>query len=149
MPDESSTPPDVGVLSNGLLRTFQREMFAELARGGHDRLRPKHGAVLAHLDPEGTRAVDLAARSGAHKQVVTTLVDELEQLGYVTRVQDPSDRRAKLVVPTDLGRDQMVQAASIRDRIEQRYAREVGREAFEQFKETFASVLAAARRREP
>ncbi len=32
------------------------------------------------------------------------LVDELQQLGYVVRRPDPSDRLAKLIVLTDTGR---------------------------------------------
>jgi DNA-binding MarR family transcriptional regulator len=51
--------------------------------------------------------VDVARESGQHKQVVGTLVDELERLGYVRREPDPNDRPAKLIVPTELGLRQM------------------------------------------
>jgi DNA-binding MarR family transcriptional regulator len=40
---------------------------------------------------------DLAARMGISKQAVGQLVDELEQMGAVERVADPSDGRAKLI----------------------------------------------------
>ncbi|GAA0210794.1 hypothetical protein GCM10009527_003470 [Actinomadura nitritigenes] len=72
----------------------------EEAGQGHPDLRPQHGVVLAYLDPEGSRATELARRSGQHKQVVGNVLDELEDLGCVERRPDPSDRRAKLVVPT-------------------------------------------------
>lgn len=37
---------------------------------------------------------------GAQKQTIAAIVDELETLGYIRRVGDPTDRPAKLIVPT-------------------------------------------------
>src|SRR5690606_41332070 len=91
--------PDLGVLAARLLFAFQGELFDALAEQGHSELRPRHGAGLAHLDPEGTRATDIARRSRRHKQDIRKLIDELEALGYVERRPDPDDRRAKLIVP--------------------------------------------------
>jgi DNA-binding MarR family transcriptional regulator len=132
--------PDVGVLAAHLLAGFQRELFTRLADAGHDRLRPRHGAVMAYLDRDGTRASELSERSGAHKQVIGTLVDELETLGYVARRPDPADRRAKLVVPTELGLDEMVKARSIVMEIERAFAERVGEERFAAFKTVFAEL---------
>ncbi|MFD5828510.1 MarR family winged helix-turn-helix transcriptional regulator [Lentzea sp. NPDC060358] len=131
---------DVGVLSAHLLSVFQKELFTRLAAAGHEQLRPRHGAVLAHLGPDGSRASELSERSGQHKQVIGTLIDELEHLGYVTRQPDPADRRAKLVVPTAAGRDQMVQARRIVADIEDGFARRVGPERFAEFKAVFAEI---------
>ena len=39
------------------------------------------------------------------KQAMAELVAYLEAQGYVVRVPDPADRRAKLVLPTDRGTD--------------------------------------------
>jgi DNA-binding MarR family transcriptional regulator len=131
---------DVGVLSAHLLSSFQKELFTRLAEAGHEQLRPRHGAVMAYIATGGTRASELSERSGQHKQVIGTLIDELERLGYVTRQPDPADRRAKLVVPTELGRDQMVQAARIIAEIESGLAHRVGPERFAAFKEVFAEI---------
>jgi DNA-binding MarR family transcriptional regulator len=140
-PAAGADATDVGILAAHLLYAFQKEMFTELSARGHARLRPRHGAVLAYIDPDGTRASDLSARSGQHKQVIGTLVDELEDLGFVTRRPDPSDRRAKLVVPTKLGRDQLVQAERIRLAIERQYAEQVGADRFAAFKKVFAELV--------
>lgn len=143
--EKARTRPDVGVLSGRLLFAFQGSLFEQLAEQGHAQLRPRHGIVMAYIDAGGTRASDLAIRSGQHKQVVGTTIDELESLGYVTRQPDPSDRRAKLVVPTDLGRDQMVRARRITKRLEQGYRRAVGAARFDEFAEVFEEVVRAAR----
>lgn len=134
------TDPDLGVLTSRLLFAVQEELFDTLACQGFPDLRPLHGAVLAYLDPEGTRATDIARRSGQHKQVVGKVLDELEALGYVTRRPDPDDRRAKLIVPTERGLDQMDRADAIITAIEQRHAERVGCDAFGAFKRLFGRI---------
>jgi DNA-binding MarR family transcriptional regulator len=132
--------PDLGVLSSRTLFSLQRELFAALAEQGHPGLRPRHGAVLAYLDEEGSRATDLAAQSGQHKQVIGTLVDELVELGYVERRPDPADRRAKLIVPTEKGRDHLVKSDAILASMEAAHARAVGEQAYADFKRVFKLV---------
>jgi DNA-binding MarR family transcriptional regulator len=138
--ERKRTDPDLGVLTSRLLFAIQEELFGTLARQGHPDLRPQQGAVLAYLDPEGSRATDLARQSGQHKQVVGKLIDELEALGYVERRPDPSDRRAKLVVPTARGLDQMNRSDAILVAIERRHAEAVGQDAFTEFKRIFQQI---------
>ncbi|KAB8196842.1 MarR family transcriptional regulator [Nonomuraea phyllanthi] len=132
--------PDLGILSSRTLFGLQRELFGRLAEQGHPGLRPRHGAVLAYLDEEGSRATDLAAQSGQHKQVIGTLVDELVELGYVERQPDPADRRAKLIVPTEKGRDHMAKSDAILAAMEAEHARAVGEQAYAEFKRVFRLV---------
>ncbi|WP_214408722.1 MarR family winged helix-turn-helix transcriptional regulator [Sphaerisporangium fuscum] len=138
--EHKRSDPDLGVLTSRLLFAVQEELFDTLARQGHPGLRPQHGAVLAYLDAEGSRATDLARASGQHKQVVGKLLDELEALGYVERRPDPADRRAKLVVPTELGLDQMTRSDAILQAIERRHAQTVGEDAFAEFKRLFREI---------
>jgi DNA-binding MarR family transcriptional regulator len=69
--------------------------------------RPAHSGVFAHIDLAGTRLTELAARANMTPQAMGELVDDLERLGYVARQPDPTDRRAKLIVLTNRGRDCM------------------------------------------
>ncbi|MFE3068485.1 MarR family winged helix-turn-helix transcriptional regulator [Streptomyces sp. NPDC059247] len=135
--------PDLGVLSARILFSVQRELFATLAERGFDDILPRSGAVLAHLRPEGIRASELARLSGQHKQVVGTLVDDLERLGYVERAPDPADRRAKLVRPTERGLLQMETATAIMRAIEERHAKTLGEEAYSAFKDALGQVARA------
>ena len=59
--------PDLGMSASQLMRALQDELFRRLAEQGHPDVRPRHGTVLAFLDPAGARAPELAARSGQHK----------------------------------------------------------------------------------
>src|SRR4051794_23033385 len=135
-PDE----PDLGVLSSLLLFAFQDELFTKLAERGFNDVRPRHGAVLAYLAPRGIRATHLAMRSGQHKQIIGTLVDELEALGYLERRPDPTDRRAKLVCPTEPGGAQLAAAREIIPRPGSRRAERLGDAKYRQFKSLFAYI---------
>lgn len=66
--------------------------------------KPKHSAVFAQIDPDGSRLTELAQRANITPQAMGELVDELEELGYLTRQPDPTDGRAKLIVLSDEGR---------------------------------------------
>jgi DNA-binding MarR family transcriptional regulator len=115
--------PDLGVLASRVLFSLQKELFRTLAEQGHPDLRPRHGAVLAYLDEEGSRATDLSLQSGQHKQVIGTLVDELVALGYVERRLD------------EMARSDAIVAA-----IEERHAQAVGSTAYDAFKVVFTQV---------
>jgi DNA-binding MarR family transcriptional regulator len=145
--ERNRTDPDLGILAARLLFAVQGELFAGLAAEGFDDVRPRHGAVMAYLDADGVRATELAGLSGRHKQVIGTLVDELEALGYVERRPDPADRRAKLVCPTDRGLAYQRTADKIMAAIQRRHARRLGREAYAQFKAAFMDVTEHQRAR--
>ncbi len=130
----------MAVLAARLSDSIERELFDELARRGHADLHPRHAAVLAYLDEDGVRASELARLSGRHKQVVGRLVDELEDLGYVERRPDPADRRAKLIVPTRRGLDQLVLADEIVAGIEGRHAELAGRRTYGEFREVMRRI---------
>lgn len=119
--------PNVGTLLLLAYRRFNRDLFSALAGAGHPDLKPKHGAVLANLDAGGSRSTELAARAGMTKPAMGELVDELESLGYVRRIADPRDRRAKLVAPTSRGAAAIVLAAQVLASIEARLQRRLGK----------------------
>ncbi|MGW4640991.1 MarR family winged helix-turn-helix transcriptional regulator [Sphaerisporangium sp. NPDC004334] len=139
--ERKKTDPDLGIMAGQMLFAVQREMFETLVREGHPHLRPRHGAVLAYLDEEGSRATDLSQQSGQHKQVIGTLVDELVELGYVRREPDPQDRRAKLIVPTPLGLDEMERSDAIAADIERRHAEAIGEDVYAVFKQAFRQIV--------
>jgi DNA-binding MarR family transcriptional regulator len=60
------------------------------------------------------------------KQAMAELVQHLETHGYVVRVPDPSDRRAKLVQPTKRGREVFAIAQELIPEIEARIRRVIG-----------------------
>ena len=134
--------PDLWVLATRLLASLQDELFERLVRSGHGDLQPRHGAVLAYLDEDGVRATEVARLSGAHKQIVGRVVDELESLGYVERRPDPADRRAKLIFPTERGLAAIRLADEAVAEIEARHANEIGARTYSQFRDVLRAVVA-------
>jgi DNA-binding MarR family transcriptional regulator len=137
--------PDLSVLASQLLLSLQEELFTRLAEEGYDDLHPRHGAVLAYLDEDGIRSTELARLSGRHKQIVGRLVDELEELGYVERRPDPADRRAKLIVPTPKGLEQLRRGDQIVAEIEARHAEATGARNYAEFRDVLRGVVARSR----
>jgi DNA-binding MarR family transcriptional regulator len=131
----------LGILAARLLFAVQDELYARLEEAGYGDLTRLHGAVIGHLDQQGTRATELARRSGRHKQVIGRIVDELEALGYVERRPEERDRRAKLVVPSERGREVMRLSDRIIGEIERRQAEALGKAAYDEFKRTLAAVV--------
>jgi DNA-binding MarR family transcriptional regulator len=91
-----------------LLRSTSQRMVDELIHrlhaAGYADHTAAHHPVFENIDPEGTRLTVLAARSGLTHQAMGELIDVLERRGYVERVPDPSDGRARLIRLTKKGR---------------------------------------------
>jgi DNA-binding MarR family transcriptional regulator len=133
--------PDLGLLTAWLLDPIRNELFARLAERGHGQIRPCHRALLGYLDDAGTRPTELARLLGQPKQYVGRLVDELETLGYVRRRPDPRDRRSKLIVPTERGRDEQQQADLILAEIEDRHAAQIGADRYADFRRLLRALV--------
>lgn len=78
-------------------RLLNEQALARVRARTQQEIRPAHTAVFPHIDLQGTRLTVIADRMGLSKQAVGQLVGELEAMGAVERVPDPSDGRAKLV----------------------------------------------------
>jgi DNA-binding MarR family transcriptional regulator len=116
------------------------ELFTRLTELGFGELRPAHGCVFANIDDGGARLTELAERSGFTKQSVGEAVADLERLGFVERVRDPADGRAKIIQLTAHGREALTASDEIFSDIEGRFAEEIGRERYAQFRRTLLDL---------
>ena len=88
--------------------------------------KPKHSAVFAQISLEGSRLTTLARRANMSPQAMGELVDELVELGYVVRRRDPADGRAKLIVPTERGREAIEAGRATIEGLEERVTEILG-----------------------
>jgi DNA-binding MarR family transcriptional regulator len=108
-------------------RVLASELDADLADRGYPDLRPGHAALFLTIDRRyGSRLTDLAEQVRLTKQAMMSLVDEAEGRGYVRRVPDPADSRAKLVKLTARGRSAAAECRRAIQALEQRTRRELG-----------------------
>jgi DNA-binding MarR family transcriptional regulator len=96
-------PENLAILLREPFRAMNEQAIERLAERGHPEVRYAHGNVFQYLDDAGTRVSVLASRAGMTKQSMAQLVAHLETHGYVERVPDPGDGRAKLVRATARG----------------------------------------------
>lgn len=116
----------IGILFQQLARDFERRARSTLRARGHTGLQPSHQVIFASLGPEGARLTDLAARAAMTKQAMGQLVDDLEAQGYLERVPDPADGRAKIVRLTRRGQAFLEDAAEVVAAIWREYAALLG-----------------------
>ena len=120
----------IGQLLVRLLSEFRRELSEPMEEHGYADIRRPHLQIWGNIGWGGRRLTDLAARAELSLSAASELVNELEALGYLKRVPDPSDGRAKLIVPTDRGH-QALDAATVRvTEIEEHWGGLVGYERF-------------------
>ncbi|WP_243858342.1 MarR family winged helix-turn-helix transcriptional regulator [Mycobacterium sp. DL440] len=118
-------------------------MRASLERShslGHTSLRPAHARLMVFLGWEGSRISDIARAQDVSKNAIGQLVDELVALGYVERVADPDDRRAKIVRYTQQGVDMMADAAAVGERLDTEIADIIGPRRLGQLRSTLADL---------
>lgn len=121
-------PANLVVLLREAFVALNDLVFIRLGERGHRVVRPAHAAVLQYLDDTGTTVSLLAERAQMTKQAMAELVGHLEAHGYVTRVPDPTDKRAKLVLPTERGLDVIDIAQQFAPEIEAQITRTLGTE---------------------
>lgn len=120
----------VGQLLVRLLREFRRELIEPAPEGGYPDLRPPHLHIFGNLDVTGIRLTALADRAQLSLAAASELVNELQDLGYLERKPDATDRRAKLIVPTPRGRQALRDARDRVAEIEQHWSGLVGPDRF-------------------
>jgi DNA-binding MarR family transcriptional regulator len=97
------------------------EISVRLDEAGYPNCPPSFHPIFENLDPDGTRLTVLAGRAGLTHQSVGEVVAELEHRGFVERVPDPLDRRARLVRLTPEGRNLVRVAVNVIDAIEREW----------------------------
>jgi len=102
MDDEQ--PVDLGVALFIPYRYMEDRIFRAVQDAGFDDWTLAQVRVFQRLGPDGSRLTDLADQAQMSKQSAGVLVDQLERLGYVRRVPDPTDGRARLIVIEERGR---------------------------------------------
>jgi DNA-binding MarR family transcriptional regulator len=76
------------------------------------------------------------------KQSVGEVATDLEQLGYVERMPDPNDGRAKIIRLTERGREALVTGRGLIDGIERDWAERFGEERIAALRDALEAVTA-------
>ena len=123
-----------------------RKLHARLENEGFGDIRDGHGCVFGFIDLEsGSRLTELAERAGLTKQAVGEAVAELEELGYVERLPDPRDRRAKIIKLTARGLEACMTGRRLFAEIEREWAERLGGELLAGLREAAEQIATSER----
>jgi DNA-binding MarR family transcriptional regulator len=131
---DDSPPLNTGLLLLIPYRAMEGRVFDGLAVAGFDDFTPAQARVFQRIAPGGSRLTDLAEQAGVTKQTAGFLVDQLERAGYVERVPDPSDGRARLVRIAERGARTIPVAARVVAEVEAEWAAHLGARRMDQLR---------------
>lgn len=95
--------PYVGALLGVVWQWVRDQLHAGVVAAGYDDLSAAHVGLWRYPGLEGLRPSQLADRRGITKQSVNDLLGHLEQRGYLSRVADTADGRARVIRLTSKG----------------------------------------------
>ncbi len=126
-------------LVHRLNRVLQDDMVEEADRQGFP-AKQAYNFVFATLDRQGSRAARMAEQAGITRQSMGETIREMAELGLVTMVTDPVDRRAKLVIWTEAGLAQGQRGFEHILELEKRFTEEVGETDYETARRVLAHL---------
>jgi len=103
--------------------------------------KPSHSAVFAQIKVDGSRLTELARGANMTPQAMGELVDELEDLEYVERRPDPTDRRAKLIMLTPKGRACIAAGLATIEGIEERISQVLSQAGHRRLQEMLQKLI--------
>ncbi len=115
-----------------------------MAERGFGDLRPVHLLVIEMLARSSRRATSLAETLGLTKQATGHLLDRMENLGYVERVRDPQDGRAKSLQLTGRGQRAAEWLRAVADETDEEWAAVLGRSRHRQLRATLGALITTA-----
>jgi DNA-binding MarR family transcriptional regulator len=131
--------PNTGLLLFYPYRALESRVLEALAAAGFE-ISLAQARLLQRVADGGSRLTDLAAQAQVTKQTAGELVDQLEKRGYVERVPDPRDGRARLVRLARRGLDAAVLAAPVVAEVEAEWTAHVGEEAMAALRRTLTRL---------
>jgi DNA-binding MarR family transcriptional regulator len=133
-------PPNLGLLCFYPSRAMEARVLAGLAEAGFDDMTLAQARVAARIGPKGSRLTDLAEQAQVTKQSAGFLVDRLEVAGYVRRVPDPADARARLVQFAERGVDALAVARRVEAEVEAEWVAHLGVGVAQQLREALTRL---------
>jgi len=137
-PGEEEEKEEGPVLFSQLLRrpyhALLTQLHARLSAAGYADIGPFMGHnIFFYLREGGLRLTELAKRADTSKQAMRYTINQLQAAGYVERVADSTDGRAKIIRLTERGWAVRREADEIMASIEGECVRRLGEERMVQF----------------
>ena len=130
----------IGALLRQPWESVRDRILAGLHEAGFDDVIPAHFNVLQYPGPENRRPSELAAETRMSKQAINYLLAQLEELGYLTREDDPDDQRSKRIHLTERGHAAAQTVRKIVREVEADWEKQLGKKRFGQLRELLVAL---------
>ncbi len=128
----------------GVGRFLQTEAMHALSQDcGYHGLRLNFEAYITLIGHDGARLTEIAEIMGISKQACNQTANQIEQAGYLTRLPDPRDGRAKLLALTPRGHKLRSDGVRIVAGLQQQFAELVSGKAIDDAIATLAQLSAS------
>ncbi|RZS36905.1 DNA-binding MarR family transcriptional regulator [Herbihabitans rhizosphaerae] len=125
---------NIGLLLFIPYRELENRVIAALREAGFDDVTTAQMKIAQRIGPDGTRLTDLAEQAQVTKQTAGFLVDQLERAGWVERVPDPTDKRARLVRVSTRGKQAIPIADAVVAEVEAEWTAHLGKQRMAQLR---------------
>ena len=109
-------------------RIVNRHVVEGLHARGYADLRSTHTTLLSNINLTGSTVTEAADRAGITKQAMGRLATELEDAGYITVRNNPTDARARVLHLTKSGMRLMLDSLRVMTDLQNNYARLLGQD---------------------
>jgi DNA-binding MarR family transcriptional regulator len=137
--------PLIGLLLRLLSQHYSEDIHAALLDAGFGDIRATHANVFPFVPAEGITVTELAQLARVRKQTMAEAVEQLEDMGYVERRPNPSDRRSRLVFLTQRGESVRPVTHATAARVEEQWAQLTSPEELEAMRGALLHLLTELR----
>ena len=116
------------------------QIYARARAAGFEDLGRLHVGMFRYPTPDGLRPTELAEQLQITKQLMNHLLGDMEQRGYLVRVPDPTDRRARVIRLTAKGDSLQKTASNAAQSAELAIAELLGPHRFAQFRDSLQKI---------
>jgi DNA-binding MarR family transcriptional regulator len=137
-------PPAIGALLRLAWQAARERIYEGVLEAGYTDLSRASVSSLRWPPFDGLRPSEIATRSQLSRQAVNDLLSDLEKGGYLERIPDPTDGRARIVRFTERGWEltQAIRATSFAT--EREWSRAIGEARFAELRDTLRELVAYA-----
>lgn len=131
---------ELGVLLFVANRALEQRAFDAVVAAGITDITLAQARIAARIAADGSRVTELAERARVTKQSAASLVEQLEKAGYVERVPDPTDARARLIRISQRGKEAQACAREMEQRLEAEFEAHLGPRRMRELRRSLESL---------
>ena len=137
-------PLAIGALLRLAWQAVRERIYEGVLEAGYTDLSRAQVFLLRWPPFDGLRPSEIATRNQLSRQAINDLLSDLEKKGYLKRIPDPTDGRARIVRFTERGWGLTQVMRDMSFATEQEWTRALGEVRFAEFRNTLRELVAYA-----